>query len=289
MSTEQNRTEQNYDVLIAEHYRNVAEQEGNKSTSTMSDIITREKETRAIVDFVGDSLRHKKIENNQHPAVIVDVGCGNGYTLEVLASQFPKEKFIGVEKTKELRELAISRFENEKRVSIMDGDIRDSNFMAGNVADILICQRVLINLLDENDQKEALRNIVHAVKKPDSWQSGGTLLFLESFSSSLTKLNEAREEFDLPAIKPAHHNLYLQDDFFNIQELKGFVTDGCIVPSNFLSSHYYVTRVLHPIFIKDKPVKRNSEFVNFFTHALQENAGDYSPLKLYTFERTEKA
>lgn len=281
--------EKNYDDLIAEHYRNVAEQEGSKSTSTMTDIITREKETRAIVDFVGDSLIHRKVENNQQSAVIMDVGCGNGYTLEVLTRQYPKEKFIGVEKTKELRELAISRFENEERVLIMEGDIRDSNFATGNIPDILICQRVLINVLDENDQKEALRNIVHAVKKPNALQSGGTLLFLESFSSSLTKLNEAREEFNLPAIKPAHHNLYLQDDFFKIPELKVFVTDGCILPPNFLSSHYYVTRVLHPIFIKDKLVKRNSEFVNFFTHALQENVGDYSPLKLYVFERTEKA
>ncbi len=282
-------SEQNYDDLIAEHYRNVAEQEGSKSTSTMADIITREKETRAIVDFVGDSLRRRKVENNQGSAVIMDVGCGNGYTLEVLANKYPKEKFIGVEKTKELRELAISRFENEERVLIMEGDIRDSNFATDSIADTLICQRVLINLLDENDQKEALKNIVHAVKKPNTWQSGGTLLFLESFSSSLTKLNTAREEFDLPAIKPAHHNLYLQDNFFKIPELKEFVTDGCIVQPNFLSSHYYITRVLHPIFIKDKPVKRNSEFVNFFTYALQENVGDYSPVKLYVFERTEKA
>ena len=100
--TEQNRTEQNNDDLIAEHYKKVAQQEGQNSTSTMADTITREKETRAIVDFVGDSLRHRKAENNQQPAKIMDVGCGNGYTLEALSSQYPNEIFIGVEKTFEL-------------------------------------------------------------------------------------------------------------------------------------------------------------------------------------------
>ena len=278
-------TEKNYDDIITKHYKKIAEQEGDKSTSTMVDVITREKETRVIVDFVGDSLRNRKAENNQDSALIMDIGCGNGYTLEVLANQYPKEKFIGVEKTKELRELAISRFENMENVSIMGGDIRNSNFAKGKIADILICQRVIINLLNENDQKQALKNIASVVIKPHTWQSGGTLLFLESFSSSLSKLNEAREEFDLPAIKQAHHNLYLQDNFFDIPELKKVVTDGCIAPQNFLSTHYYVTRVLHPIFIKDRPIKRNSEFVNFFTQALQGTDGDYSPLKLYTFER----
>ena len=255
----------------------------------MADTITREKETRAIVDFVGDSLRHRKAENNQQPAKIMDVGCGNGSTLEALSSQYPNEIFIGIEKTFELRELAISRFKDAKNISIRDGDIRNSDFSEGVVADILICQRVIINLLNENDQKKALKNIVHTVRKPDTWNSGGTFLFLESFSSSLRKLNEAREEFDLPEINPAHHNLYLQDDFFDIPELKNFMTDASIAPPNFLSTHYFVTRVLHPIFTKNKPVKRNSEFVNFFTYALNENSGDYAPLKLYLFERTGKA
>ena len=88
----------------------------------------------------------------------------------------------------------------------------------------------------------------------------------------------------MPAIKQAHHNLYLQDNFYDITELKKFIIDDYAFPENFLSTHYYITRVLHPIFIKDKRIKRNSEFVNFFTRALQENTGDYSPLKLYLFE-----
>ena len=280
------KQERDYDNIIAKHYEKVAQQEGLGSTSTMADIITRKKETQAIFDFVDNSMRRLKSEDESGSIIMMDVGCGNGYTLEVLANKYPEETFIGVEKTNELRKLAVSRFEHKSNVSIIEGDIRDDNFSKGVVADILICQRVIINLLDVDDQKKAFNNIADIARKPDKQRPGGTLLFLESFSSPLQRLNEARKEFDLSEIEPAPHNLYLPDDFFCTPELREFTTDGCILLPNFLSTHYFITRVLHPIFTKNKPFKRNSEFVNFFTHALNENAGDYSPLKLYMFQRT---
>jgi SAM-dependent methyltransferase len=277
---------QNYDEIIAEHYRKVAQQDGLEPTSTMADNITRCKETDAIIELVGDVLRRRKTDDLQQPAIIMDVGCGNGYTLEILAQRYPEQFFIGIEKSADLRELAISRFKNKKNITILEGDIRDPDFSNGAIADILICQRVLINLLDREDQNIALGNLVEAVKSPCNPNSGGVLFFIEAFSSSLGRLNEARDEFDLPAIGPAHHNLYLQDDFFNIPTLRTYQSDSFSVHPNFLSTHYFVTRVLHPIFIKDKPFKRNSEFVIFFTQALRQNVGDYSPLKLLAFERS---
>jgi SAM-dependent methyltransferase len=277
---------QNYDDLIAEHYRKVAQQDGLEPTSTMADNITRGKETDAIIEFVGDVLRRRQTTDLRQPVTIMDVGCGNGYTLGILTQRFPGQIFTGIEKSADLRELAISRFKGKKNITILDGDIRDPGFSKGFVADVLICQRVLINLLEPNDQNKALGNLVEAVKSPHNANAGGVLLFIEAFSSSLDRLNEARAEFDLPAIGPAHHNLYLQDGFFNIPMLRTYQSDGFSVPPNFLSTHYFVTRVLHPIFIKDKPFKRNSEFIKFFTQALRQNVGDYSPLKLLAFERS---
>ena len=125
----------------------------------------------------------------------------------------------------------------------------------------------------------ALRNLINVV------HPGGTLLFIEAFSSALAKLNEARAEFELSPIPPAHHNLYLDDDFFEIDELKP-LGNNQLQPVNFLSTHYFVTRVLHPLHLGDRPLKRNSEFVRFFSQALKENVGDYSPLKLHMFEKS---
>lgn len=279
--------EKEYDETIDQHYKDVAKEHGLSPTSTMADEITRARETEAISQFVGASLRLRKAENPSEQATIMDVGCGNGYTLEQLANQYPDQNYVGIEKSNELRELASSRFHGNDRVRIFEGDIRDRGFTKGITADILVCQRVLINLLAIEDQKNALSNIIAIVKSPSANRSGGTFLFIECFVKQLARLNEARSEFDLPPIPPAHHNLYLPDDFFQNPQLKPLKEDS-LMPSNFLSTHYYVTRVFHEIFTPpNKPFKRNSEFVSFFTHALNQNTGDYSPLKLYMFEKTE--
>lgn len=271
-----------YDVVIAEHYRKVAEEEGLSENSTMADNITRTTETVAITKFVEACLKRRADNGDTAPVKIMDVGCGNGYTLEVLSKEFPGHEFVGVEKTDELRELAVSRFETESSVHVIPGDLRDEDFAKGHKADILICQRVLINLLDPNDQNSALGNVINTV---DSEQ--GSLLFVECFESSLTRLNTARQEFDLDKISPAYHNLYLADDFFDVESVKAHELKpyGFDISENFLSTHFYITRVLHPMMTVGKAVKRNSEFVNFFSSALKPESGDYAPLKLVVLDR----
>ena len=269
-------TKKEYDRIINEHYRQVAKKDGLSPTSTMADTITREKETQAILNYLAHFKANWKAD---YSPIILDVGCGNGYTLEVLADCFPDVRFQGIEKSDELRLLAESRFKGNESVTILAGDIRDPDFFGGVSVDVMICQRVLINLLDPEDQKKALENLIGIVKK------GGMLLFFEAFMSALENLNTARKEFDIPAMEPAHHNLYLPGGFFDHSRLEPYPPVPELAPANFLSTHYYVTRVLHPIFLQDRPFKRNSEFVKFFTQALRENVGDYSPLKLFVFTR----
>lgn len=271
-----------YDEAVTQHYRKVAEADGLSSTSTMADNITRATETKAIISYVRAALARRKSSGEMEPAVVMDVGCGNGYTLEVLSKEFPECQFVGVEKSDELRELAVSRFVDSDTVSVFGGDLRDPDFSQGKIADILVCQRVLINLLDPSDQKQGYRNVIGTVKK------GGSMLFIECFTSSLNNLNVAREEFDLEPIPPAHHNLYLEDDFFQEEgvTVHGLDEFGFSLPENFLSTHFYVTRVLHPVITNNAPFKRNSEFVNFFSAALVPCAGDYAPLKLTVLEKS---
>ena len=269
-------TEKEYDQIIRKHYQQVAKKDGLSATSTMADTITREKETQATVDYLAHFIANWRVDCTP---IILDVGCGNGYTLEILTNYFPDVRFQGIEKSDDLRLLAESRFKGNEGVTILAGDIRDPNFFGGETVDGLICQRVLINLLESEDQKKALENLVRSVKK------GGMLLFFEAFDAALGNLNTARMEFDIPAMEPAHHNLYLAEGFFNHSGLEPYPSVPELAPANFLSTHYFVTRVLHPIFLQDRPFKRNSEFVKFFTQALKENIGDYAPLKLLAFTR----
>jgi SAM-dependent methyltransferase len=274
-----------YDQVIGQHYEKVADEHGLSPSSTMADEITRQAETRAIVEFVGDCLRRRKAEGLSDPARIMDVGCGNGYTLETLLNQYPEQRYVGIEKSDKLRALAETRFIDHVNVIIKAGDIRNNNFFGDHSVDILVCQRVIINLLDEEDQFIALSNIVRSVEPAIDRRSGGKLLFIEGFKSSLANLNRARDEFDLPPILAAHHNLYLPDIIFDRSDLTPIINNGHLPPPNFLSTHYFVSRVLHPVLTYGKPVKRNSEFVRFFSEALNQFIGEYSPLKLYMFEK----
>jgi SAM-dependent methyltransferase len=257
--------EPQYDALIAEHYRKVAEECGLSGTSTMADEITRRLETEAIEQFVTVALEAYRKTAGTGPATIMDVGCGNGYTLERLVDNFPDQHFVGIEKSDELRALASSRFGRHENVTIVDGDIRKPAFTASDSVDVLICQRVLINLLDLQDQREAVDNIVSVLALPTHGRASGKCLFIEAFSSYLATLNQARAELDLPSMPPAPHNLYLPENFFDRVRLRPFGADSNIPPANFLSTHYYVTRVLHPYLTANKPFKRNSAFVAFFS------------------------
>lgn len=270
----------NYDQIIENHYNEVAKEFGLSELSTMSDKITREKETSAILANIS-AYYDKFLVGGDKEAVIVDVGCGNGYTLSRIQAAYPNARLFGVEYNDKLRGLAEDRF-SDKSAEIVKGDIREENFISDIKANIVICQRVLINLLDEEHQKNALNNILETGKR-DRKNIPTLLIFIEAFQGPLENLNRARDEFELEPIKQAYHNQYLKDDFFDSPGLDNSAVTLAGFQENFLSSHFYVSRVLHPGIIKSDNFKRNSEFVQFMSNTFKEPVGDYSPLKLKIF------
>ena len=117
----------------------------------MDDQAIRELETSFLINCI--SSEFLKRGNNQNIR-ISDYGCGNGYTLVKLAELFPEANFSGLEYTPKLREIA-----NQKKgipCDVKSCDIRDASSLPSGV-DIVICQRVIINLLDVADQKLAFK------------------------------------------------------------------------------------------------------------------------------------
>ena len=267
-----------YDSLIKDHYDNVGKSSASAASSTMSDLIVRDKETEFILQQVRkliDSLK-KSDERKSHQFSIIDVGCGAGHTLMTLSKTFPECQLIGIEQNDKMREVATT-YLNSLNVSVVSGDIRDSSTIPTKKYDLVICQRVLINILDLVDQKKALENLLKLI------DTSGQIIFIESFNSGLANLNNARHEFGLDKILPAHHNLYLQDDFFNHPQLSKLDHSG----ENALSSHYFITRVLHPSMLKALGVDelRNSEFSSFMSTAITNSIGKYSPLKFCVYKK----
>lgn len=259
-----------YDKIILEHYRGEAEAHGAAATATMADLRTRELESAFVADFV-----RKYIAED---ATIADLGCGNGITLSEIRRIRPKSRLIGLEFTPGLRQIAEQRFADDPNTVICAGDIRLPITAFGQV-DAVICQRVIINLLDRDDQRTAFRNI------KDSIKPGGHLLLIEAFESGLLQINAARDEFGLPPLPPAHHNLYLSDTFFDEFEDTKMLLDQDL-QKNFLSTHYFVSRVLHPVVLGEHPFIRNSHFVRFFSEALKPGIGSYSPIQGFIFAKS---
>ena len=270
--------ENSYDDIIKKHYDKVAETDKSSSSSTMADDLIREKETKFIFKIIKKIIVSSKLNGSSDQSQkldLLDVGCGNGYTLLSLSKKFKEFNFHGIEFNDSLLKIAQNRFDGNL-VKVNKGDLRDTSSLSEKKFDVIICQRVLINLLNSNDQKSALNNIINMTKK------NGVIIFIEAFNQGLDNLNLARKEFGLKSLPPAMHNLYLDDDFFETENLETFYNKE----ASSLSTHYFVSRVLHEIFIKETNTSftRNSHFVKFFSNSLK-HSGDYSPLKFYSFKR----
>ena len=263
-----------YDKTILAHYANVANLEGNLESCTMADEYIRKIETEFIlieIKKVVEELKNK----SKKKLKLCDVGCGNGYTLKKISESFLDIEISGIEFTPELRKIA-----NQKNLSceVEFGDIRKIETIPKN-QNLIVSQRVLINLLSIKDQEKAILNLIASI------QEGGYIIFIEAFNSGLKNLNDCRKELGMIEIPPAHHNLYLDDDFFDqFKEIEKVETE---LKENALSTHYFISRVLHDLALtaNNANFTRNSMFVNFFDTALPAGIGNFSPLKFLVFKK----
>ena len=260
-----------YDKVILDHYSQVSKQEGHLESCTMADQKIRDLESEFILDGIRSFVAVSSVEKIK----LLDVGCGNGFTLSLVHRKFTQLQLSGIEYTPALRVLA-----NKKGLpcKILPGDIRDS-LSIPTEQDIIICQRVIINLLNKEDQKKALQNLINSLR------SGGILIVIEAFTSGLENLNKCRAELGLSQIPPAHHNLYLEDDFFSSNE--NFFEVSTALGANLLSTHYFISRVLHDLALAstNSSFVRNSLFVRFFDDALPVGIGQFAPLKCLIFKK----
>ena len=111
-----------YEKTILEHYASVASSEGHLESCTMQDEAIRTIETKFIFNEIRRYQEQYILEPNNKRYKVLDVGCGNGFTLSKISRNFTDLELSGIEFTPELRSLA-----NEKELPcvIKSGDIRD--------------------------------------------------------------------------------------------------------------------------------------------------------------------
>lgn len=254
-----------YTILVKKHYKEQARQHKTALTSTMLDRNNRRLEIQNLVALLKDGDR------------CLEVGCGNGAS-SVEISEAKKLNLLSFDFSQDLIKLAKSQPINGIRGKIKFelGDVL--NLKIKNRFNVVFTERCIINLLDWNDQKKALTNMADALKK------GGRLILLEAFSDGLETLNQARREVGLDAIPPAYHNLHLKKELV----IPYLASCGLkfVKENNFLSTHYFGSRVLYPALAKaaNKKIVINSAFDNFFANLPP--VGNYSHIKILVFKKS---
>jgi ubiquinone/menaquinone biosynthesis C-methylase UbiE len=261
------------DRLILDHYRQQALEHDLSPSSTMLDQTTREMEVEAILSTV-EHLRRAGAADT-----LLEVGCGNGYLLEVLRERFPEIRLCGVDYSPDMVGLASSR--RLENCEIKREDVRSLTFPS-EAFDVIVSERCLINLLNASDQGRAVQEL-HRVLKP-----GGHLVLIEAFTDGADNLNRARAELGLSENPIPPHNLWFdKQEFVSLVEalFEEPTANGSaeLPPRNFLSSHYFISRVLYPA-VTRREVLYNTEFVRFFRFLPPE--GDYSPIQLYFLRKS---
>ena len=145
-------------------------------------------------------------------------------------------------------------------------------------------ERSIINILKAGEQKKALYNIA------DSLVDDGMYFQSEPYFEPLVNLNRARREMKLENIEPSQHNRFLKE--FNILALrdhKNLKEIESVIPTNYLSTHFFVSRVLHQIIRPDGGKVKYSHLVSFMTEGFGPGVGNYSPILLRSFKNFERS
>jgi len=261
----------NYQQEIEEHYKKEAAEHGLDPLSTMPDIGKRELEIESIMKVIKYIIDIKSKEDIH----ILDLGCGNGFTLEKVRKKYPSVILSGLDITQEMVDLANSR--KIKSCKLNQGDVCNI-FYDDGIFDLIYTERCIQNILDWEGQKKALKE-VHRVLKKD-----GLVLLIEGFTDAHANVNKARTELGLDPIDTPYHNLLLDKNLF-LEEIKDKfeILDLPEIKYNFLSSYDFVRLVLHPLVTKGEWI-RNTEFVKFFGAAFPP-IGNYSRTQAYVLKK----
>jgi SAM-dependent methyltransferase len=268
-----------YTRVILDHYGKEAREYGTDASSTMRDEITRGSEIAAVLRSLDWLEKQQK-----NVASILDVGCGNGYLLEVLRKNRPTAELTGLEYTPDM--VALARARNIERCALVQGDVRELPFDAGTF-DVVVTERCIINVMDVEHQARSLREVGRVLKP------GGHFACIEAFQDSLDELNEARGELGLPPNVVPHHNVWFGKKWFadtiaadfDVVDL-GAEGDPSLPTPDFLSSHYFMSRVVYPAITK-REVLYNTHFVKFFAaqFARLPPVGSYSPIQFHLLRK----
>ena len=217
----------NNDNFIKDFWDNQAEIHKESYKASWGDINAISLEIQAISEYLADDQ------------IVLDAGCGNGYSTFLQSISYDFKKIIGVDFSE-----SMIKFTKDKEYSdiefkvgnILNLDFKDDYF------DVAYTTRTLINLPTWEQQIQAF-NELYRVTKP-----GGKILLSEAFWEPLCKLNSLRLILGLDPLVEHDFNRYLKKEKFEklLKDKNLF-----FINNNFSSVYYFGSRLLRELLTKE--------------------------------------
>lgn len=233
--------------------------------ATSRDFNMRELEIDAIASQLSD------------PGPVLDLGCGNGYTLLSLAKRLPNWEMLGIDFSEHLLEGA-SALQNamskELRSQPLFQHADAVEFVKSARAEsyrYVITERFLQNLPNTVLQKEVMAHI-HRILVP-----GGRFLMLEGSDDGFESLNDVREKVGLNRI-PATSADNVSALRFEDKEIEQYATSEVnfhLANKLGLSLYFIISRVIHPLLVAPSTPTFDAK-INKLARLVQQATG-YTP------------
>ena len=207
---------------------------------------------------------------------VLDVGCGDGALLRALKKKLNIDG-VGIDFSKELIHEAKKKSNNIKFYCEDMTNISNLKNISKNKFDYIITKRSIQNLTSWNDQKKFINQLNVFCKKKTS------ILFFESSSTALSKINNFRKTLNLQKIIKPWHNLYLDDNKIINCKYKKI---KLIKIQELFSTYYFLSRVINAYQneLNMLPSKYDDDLNLLGWKLPQDTTKGFSQLKLYQFK-----
>ena len=218
---------------------------------------------------------------------ILDLGCGSGtaafYILDKLDVSITGMDFSS-KMIAEAQRTAQEKGYDQEKLNFYVNDIRDVKELekAEKRYDIVMTERVLINLDNWQEQKDAINGIISLLKP------GGIYLMCENLKEGLDNLNKVRVSIGLDDIQKPWHNRYICKN--EVQEID---SAELIEFRDFTAGYYFLSRVVNAHLAKlqdsnpsyDSPINLLAESLDGFSEIEKLNIGQ---TRLWVFKKPLK-
>jgi ubiquinone/menaquinone biosynthesis C-methylase UbiE len=251
-------TEADRQEFLKESYNR--QRDAKDKYATSRDYHARELEIQAVARSIKDK------------GSVLDLGCGNGYTLISLAKQLTDWKLVGVDFSENL-------IEGARHLAAQEGDALQSTpeFVCADATRYIasarndsvkyvISERFIQNLPSTESQERVMREIYRIL------EPGGRFLMCEGSQDGFQALNELRSRVGLSTIPEtsADNVSAIRIESDRLESHLGPRIGFKLVGKLGFSQYFVISRVLHPLMVAPMGPRFDSRF-NFFARLIQEN------------------